>query len=407
MKHIVLSALAACCAAIASAQSSDSVSLGAAYANHVWYDLETGTKTSTTNNWDLAFELTGTTASIRTNAAQGVDARLYANGDTADWSAPDTSGFSTWASLNNSDTTWHFGALNSPANLSDPFDLGWGLYNIATHVVIGNRMFVVSAGGQQYLMRVHSLAQGIFSFSLRNLATNAVDDYEIETADYSGKTFAYFTLSTGEIDSAEPLADEWQLFFGKYTTPLPGFGHYPVTGVLHNSGVKASKAYPVDDAASYVDYESHPMATAINTIGYNWKSFDNSTFQWSIADSTVYFVETPQAIWKLVFTGFSGSATGTVYFTKEKLVSLGTAESDVANPVIVYPNPSADGLFTMVATWERPTELFVTDALGKTVLATTLQPNGFGAQHLDLSHLPGGVYLAQISGGQFMKLVIR
>ena len=60
----------------------------------------------------------------------------------------------------------------------------------------------------------------------------------------------------------------------------------------------------------------------INTIGYDWKSFNMGTFSYNLQDYLCYFIKDDlDNIWKLQLTGFDGSSTGGIFFNTEKLLS--------------------------------------------------------------------------------------
>ena len=85
---------------------SDSVTLGSGYANQVFYQLSTGTKTSASNqDWDLQFFSSLFSASIRVNSGAGVELYYGNSTDTTNFATAtiDTSsltimrdGYATW-----------------------------------------------------------------------------------------------------------------------------------------------------------------------------------------------------------------------------------------------------------------------------------------------------------------------
>ena len=44
----------------------------------------------------------------------------------------------------NSDTSWNYGAFVMNQS-SDMFDYGWGVYNIQTHHIIGDSVFLINS----------------------------------------------------------------------------------------------------------------------------------------------------------------------------------------------------------------------------------------------------------------------
>src|SRR5690606_14877697 len=78
----------------------------------------------------------------------------------------------------------------------------------------------------------------------------------------------------------------------------------------------------------------------ITEIGYDWKSYDFASNSYVMADSTAFFVMTPDdQIYRLVFTDFSGSSSGTYYFDQTLLSTTDIRETETGADVFgVYPN---------------------------------------------------------------------
>src|SRR5690606_33339597 len=112
MKKLILTSfLGLGIAVMANAQTSDTVRIGAGYANQVWYSLANDEQGSAPkDNWDLAFDIQSIMSSIHVNTVAGVTLWGYPNGDITDWGSVDTTGLSGWGSRNNSDTSWSLGA---------------------------------------------------------------------------------------------------------------------------------------------------------------------------------------------------------------------------------------------------------------------------------------------------------
>lgn len=384
----------------------DVVSMGSGYANQVWYSLENDEQGSSPKaNWDLAFGVSPQGSTIHTNFSTGVEVWVYPNGDTADWATVDTAGISAWTSLNNSETTWFLGALDMSADPNDDFDLGWGNYDMITHYVWGDSLHIIKlANGTYQKFWLERLASGTYYFRHANLDGSNDMSHSLAKGDYPNKNFGYFSLQNHIAVDREPVDTLWDLTFTQYGSVIPGFGAYNVTGVLHNNGVEAVKAYPVDDASTYTDYMSHTFSEDINTIGYDWKSFNNSTFQYEIADSTVYFVQDLDSnIWKMVFTGFGGSSTGDFEFTKEKLFSVvGLDENEKQVFFSVFPNPATDYV-NIVLNAKGIIQASLFNISGQLVYSTQLQGSGLRTEQVWLSDLSKGLYILQLNGENWSK----
>lgn len=374
----------------------DTVLTGASYANQVWYSLENDEQGSAPkNNWDLAFDATSMGATVLVNSAAGLKLYNYPNGDISAWASVDTTGLSAWAARYNSDTSWAMGAMGRYADATNPFDMDWGVYNMTTHVVAGDSLYIVKlVDGSYRKLKIESLASGTYTFVYANIDGTDEHTATINKTSYSGKNFAYYSLSANASLDREPASANWQLLFGQYTAFVPSA--YTVTGVLLNKGVEAAKVTEIADVTTYDDYAAHTLVTPINTIGYNWKTFSGGAYE--IADSTLFFVKTQtDDIWKVVMTGFTGSTDGGFQLSKEKLTSstsvlhAGTAKLAVTT----YPNPATDKLTVVydITTAVNTLQLAIVDMAGRNVVSTVLpSASGFWQHTIDVSQLSNGIY---------------
>lgn len=386
MKKIILVLIALNLLSNVTAQAvDDSVSIGASYANQVWYSLSDGEQLSAPKTeWDLAFAVSGQGANILINSAIGTKLWVYPNSDISGWSSLDTSGITTWPLLYNSDTTWSLGAFNKNKS-SDPYDLGWGIYDPITHFVNGDSLFVIKLSDNSYRkLWIEKLASGTYTFRYANLdGANEIPATLIKS-NYSGKNFAYYSIQNNAPLDREPLSSDWDLVFTQYTAFIPNA--YGVTGVLSNNGVTIAEARPVDVlTASHGDYT---FSAQINTIGYDWKTYGGG---WTIEDSTAYFVKDVTGnIWKMVFTGFGGSADGKFYFTKEMVSGVGINEINVDNNSLkIYPNPLTGSDLNITYHVEQAfslVQLTISDEMGRTIHTTSYE-NQHGLQQIELKNL--------------------
>jgi hypothetical protein len=82
-------------------------------------------------------------ATIRINEGSGVE--VFKSSFTAsEWNDFDTAQWMTWPTFFNSDSTWDIGAFNQQRNLSNPFDYGWGQYDMNSRDVIGNKIWLLA-----------------------------------------------------------------------------------------------------------------------------------------------------------------------------------------------------------------------------------------------------------------------
>jgi hypothetical protein len=328
-------------------QRRDTVSLGPGYARQAWYSFNQGVvQQSPKDNWHLAFSTAGFAVSIHFNTITGGAIFVHPTATAADYEQVDTLGLHSWTPLYNSEITWSIGALNQAANSANQFDVGWGIYSMITHTVNGNRIFFVRLpDGTFRKLLIESLAGGNFNFKYALLNSTGSQQITLNRATYNTKNLVYFNLLTNQVLDREPAAASWDLLFTQYTTMLPS--PYTVAGILQNQQVQAVRVDGVDTAV-YANWRANALEDDINTIGYNWKSFTG--MGWNLLDSTVYFVkDRNQQMWKLLFTGFGGSASGSYFFTKELLANVTSVNEHTSFFSKLYPNPLGEGPLTVVA----------------------------------------------------------
>lgn len=392
-----------------------SISIQPGYTNQSFYSLSNGELVNTSNtNWDIAFQLRGMKASILINSKNNV--RLWkANKSISQWSSmtvADTTGIlsNPVYELFNSDTSWDFGAFNRTNDASNVFDLGWGVYDFISHAVTGDSVFFIKIGASDFRkIQIESLIGGTYSFRWANLDGSNEISTTLSKANYAGKYFVYFSMVNNVAIDREPLFNTWDLTFCQYQAIFPV--SYKVVGVLSNDSVLMAKAYPVDvntASASGLAFEEE-----INTIGYDWKSFDLGTNSWIIADSLVYFVADRQGnIWKMIFTGFGGASTGVYNFEKGPAATTGLLENSSIRTFGIYPNPARDHARLIL---DNPlsgdAQLMLIDQSGRVTRSEEIRLSS-GLQSIDLS-LEGckpGLYQVVIQSGpdrQISRLMVH
>lgn len=374
----------------------ETVSLGASYVNEVWYTLSDGTETAAPKaEWDLAFSVDGFSSSIRVNNGNGVELYAYPNGTNADWNSVDASDIANWEPLYNSYTDWEIGAFDVNLNPNIQFDYGWGVYNMSTHFVTGDSLFVIKlADGSLKKLDIINLANGSFNFRYGNLDNSEEVTTAFVKSDYAGKMFGYYSIVTDEFIDREPA--EWDLLFKKYIGYVPT--PYAVTGILAHPNWTIAEATGIADPATYTDFQSETFGTDANTIGDDWKTFNMTSFQYDIAADRVYFMQNEGGdIWKIIPTGFGGSATGDVEFSKEQLTFAGLTEEN-QQFVSIYPNPATDNLTISFDSKSATTTISVKNSIGQIVATETFNSaTGLTQKQLNISHLDNGVYFIEIN----------
>ena len=319
MKKIVIAAALFTTINGISQQVDDNVSVQTGYTNQVYYSFQNGEVSNVINNdWDIAFDVSTFGAGIRTNGQVGIE--LYTTPyDTTQWANIDTTGMDNWIVNLDSDKNWGEGAFNADYDVNNSSDLGWGLYSSITHFIVGNKTFILKyADGSVKKIWIKLLASGNYTFVYSDLDNTNVINQTITKSTYTGKNFVYYSLtSDSEIDT-EPNSSDWDIVFTKYVTEVGPGMPYAVTGVLLNNGVTAYKDATVETNNATFN-NSIGLETDINTIGYNWKSYDFNAGGYVLDDSATYFVQTVDGdIWSIGFTGFDGSITGNMHLQSNK-----------------------------------------------------------------------------------------
>lgn len=381
----------------------DSVLTGPSNETQVWYDLRDGVVSENSlEAWHLGFQIEGISSSILWNSAQGNLLYTYPKGDISSWENADTTGLAQgWSAIYNADTSWEYGAFNVNTKANDPFDLGWGVYNMTTHHVVGDSFYVaVLANGAALKLRIDRLASGKYSFTVAELDGANERAFEVAKSDYQEKNFAYFNLISGDAADLEPKSSEWDLLFTKYSTKIPVGPRrvlpYGVAGVLTNAKTSAYEIYPVGNTEEYSETQDAEGYTPINEIGYDWKRFDRMNSTYIITDSTVYITKTADgSIWKIIMTDYSGSAEGKMSFSKQLLFSTNIAEPDMQQANI-YPSFAKAGTPVNVILDNNERNHITVISLSGQVIYNTIANDGQCI--INTAGFTSGTYLVHIAG---------
>ena len=327
--------------------------LGPNYENDVWFSLTDGiVKEEPTNNWDIGFQTyLSQNAGIIINSAKGVMLYVVEGSDGDSWDNPvDTNGMSSsWVKGYNSIETWNVGAFNlGKEGFETGGDYGWGSYNMATHAIAGNKVFIIKLNNTTFKkIMIESLLSGVYTFLVANLDGSNEASVKVKKSDYLNNLYAYVDLSDNSIIGREPAFVSWDLVFSKYTDLIDmgdgSFAAYTVTGVRTHplqrtavvTGVPTNQAYaPIINDMNY--------STVITSIGSSWKKYNSSTSSYSIVDSVSYFVtldmnnEINPNISKIVFKSFEGSSTGKIVFDLSGNET--TVNEDLLKSLNVFPS---------------------------------------------------------------------
>lgn len=389
------------------------LSMGAGYSNQVFYKLSTDTQTTlAANSWDIAMLRTSAFAfSLRVNDGTGTEV-FEAASNPADWASIDVTNEGSWTKLYNSETAWDMGAIDQGSAT-----YGWGEYNFVTHHVEGTIVFVLKYADGTYIKFINDDYYGGYTFRYSvwdaNTSTWGADQTMTVPNGTSNTSYNYYSFSTNQVVTVAPADTDWDLMFTKYYTDYFGDGSlfYSVTGVLHSSEVEVAKN---DEPGGMPANPSLTYATDINTIGYDWKTFNGGGF--TVNSDMAYYVKyADDTVYRLYFTSFTGSSSGDLTFNFEDVTNtLGIEEITETVSFGVYPNPSLDKKINLVYDNKldaNDNEVTVFSTTGQKVFQANLNQNsGFYNKTLDLSNLNSGVYMLQFTSGDYSttkKIILK
>jgi len=397
------------------AQTTVDVVTGPSYADEVYYSLTEGSLvTAPRAEWDLALATNRFDVNILANHASGVEVYTYPDGDISAWATLDASNMANWAPMNNSIVNMSEGAFVRNVDPNDPFDFGWGKYNPASHMVSGDSLYVVKtvSGSVKKMWIVEKNPNvGINKWQLKYANLDGSDEQTIfiEGEAYASKNFMYFNLDSNELMDREPASNDWELEFTKfydYTIP------YNVTGVTVNSARVVGYQVDYVDQSTFVDYDETLFNDSLTVIGSNWKSFNGAGY--SVDEDRVYFLKvfdgetSDSSYWKLHFTGFGGSSTGSYTFVQQQLGTASVRGIADLGLFELYPNPASDFIYVLTDTNEK-INIRVIDMTGRMIMNNELSSNGFNKTKLDISQLEKGTYgiVVETSNGSETKMFVK
>ena len=377
----------------------DSVSMNPGYANAVFYSLANGTLASAPiyAQADIQIRFENRSASIRTVDGFGAKVFLPVAHALTDWTTLDTTAMIEQI---NSDTAWENGSFNATATGHPSY--GWGTYDAVTHDINGDKIFVyqnaMGAFKKVQIIILNSLSK---TYYIKHANLDGSMEYTdtIGTADFPNKNFGYFNFFTRTKIDAEPIGTDWDLVFRKYNRTAD---NYPVAGVLSNLNVLTAKLFT--HTPNTASGSGLPYYTNMSVIGYDWKIFTPPTGPWAVIDSAAYFVlDQSNDIWRIVFTGFGGSATGKAYFTKTKVGSVGinTIPNEAITLATMYPNPMAnDASISFTSKNEAETSIEIYSAQGVLAYSDNITAAaGLNLYQLNDLGLNNGIYFVHLNQG--------
>lgn len=416
---------------------SDSVTMGAGYANDVYYSFKNDSiKGEAGDDWHLAFEM-------RPQSQGNSNVSVIANhvkGAVTVYSLPfSASKFATLAPsdtmtkngpLWNADSTWHMGAFNANAGGS-PFDFGWGYYDMTSHHVSGDSLYLVYVGAQPYKMTIvhyHSHPTDSIYYSFHIAKFDGTDDYNVTIGrkfnNFEDKDFAYYNITTNTIVNREPASSNWDVVFTRYKEwvvagppPTPK-SLYSVTGILSSLDVEVAEISGVNPDTVKVDTNSADYSDRMQEIGSDWKTFNMGTMTYDVDTTRTYFVKTYKSMeyYQVKFTAFDYMIGKTV-FAKRKVANIPTSVATLEKTAItahsLVPNPANNDADIMVDMNEAApgSMLIITDMTGRVAQRTNIDlKKGLNGFRVNTSGFAAGTYIVTVANGGWMftdKLVVQ
>lgn len=401
----------------------DSVSMNIGTTVDVFYNLANGKKDTVSNrNWHLAFSVRNAQPPLRTMQAstvlinEGRGVSIYESNQTfASWSTFDTTGWKAWPTAFNSDSTWDIGAFNKNRNLANPFDYGWGTYDMTSRDVSGSKVFLIAVDNPQNpfgastgfrKVSIQKIAyDSMWVFTISKLDGTDSNTVTIKKKDFAGKLFAYYNMNSNTVIDREPvLAKDWNLLFTRYkalVTLGPTTIMYPVAGVIQNNNTMAYKVQ--GDSANSFKYDTLKFVSKIRTIDWDWKVITTAPGAWPVKDSLVYFTRVANKINKIKFTSYyAGTDRQSIVFNKSEYAGLSVNET-VKNKlqVSVYPNPANENIFVSLNSNVKLAQVTISNLSGKALISTEITADN----KVDVSSLPIGMYSLTIATNNGIETV--
>lgn len=388
------------------AQEQKEVVTGVSYADDVYYSLENGTVTTVQrDNWDIGFVAQVMSVSVLANNGSGVEIYAYPEGGIDDWANVDTTGMD-WTPLYNSIETWDMGALNANTIPGDDFDYGWGRYNMTSHTITGDSIFIIKTLADSIMklaIMEKSATANTWEFKYAYLDGSNEQVVQLNAADYIDNYFIHYSLDSMKFIDREPAMDDWDMLFTKYYDyNIP----YIVTGVLFNDDHIVAQEVRESgmDQSTHNTFVDTAFSDTISIIGSDWKYFDMDAMQYVLLDTVVYYLKKDggdeiDAYYKIYFTGFSGGSfggTGIYNFMQERLTFVSAKDNEVMNLLQVYPNPASERLHVVFDLQGR-SDIEIIDMTGRLVHSTRYDASGFTNLSLDISSLKPGIFFIRVS----------
>jgi len=243
------------------------VDMSASYKWQIYYSLETNAMISKVakSAWDLGFESSDEGYHIVMNTSKFMFA--YNTHNTNFSAVTDTAGFANGK-------RW-----DEPSGNLDSTAIGdW---RTAGEVYIIDRGYD-ETGAQQGFRKIMFTAVSTTEYIVKYAKMNGTGEITFHVSKDNACNFSFLSLAgNGAQVIVEPPKDQWDICFTQYThifynPTMP----YLVTGCLHNrfNTTVAKETTKSFTALNFSDTYHYEFFSAINTIGYDWKTFSGTTY---------------------------------------------------------------------------------------------------------------------------------
>jgi hypothetical protein len=411
MKKIYLLIAVICiCNNVTKAQTwiTDSVSMGTGRINDIYYHMGNGVvKTVGNKNWFLALGTASQQAGAYINSANGV-ACFNPHKGLMDWATITMADTATSTEQINSDSNWTNGALNRGKQAGQQFDYGFGKYNSTLHTVIGDSIFIIRQGSSYYKLRIDSVfGQNSYAVTIGGLSLPIPSTQYIfnKAPKFGASNFIYVNAtSMGLVDTArEPAQGTWDFVITEYKTNIAGTPYLVVGALSDGSGSEVFRAQGISANVAAANYTTATYEKYTNMIGYDWKVFNGSTYDYDSLNS--YLVHSNDgSFYQIQFNGYVKS-NGYVAFNKRKIGAPTAIDqiNNIATSIGVYPNPTAqDAMLTLESKEATDVVISITDMHGKTIQSFTKNiQKGTNVYTIPTQQLASGNYAIVVIGTHF------
>jgi len=386
--------------------SEKTIDMKPGYSDQVYYSMENGEAgRSSVYNWDIAFTTNLRDNGVRANHVNGIQVYAYPNGDITSWSTFDTAGWASFPEFHNSTSNLDKGAFNLTANPSNGFDFSWGVYNVNTHTVTGDSLYLLTFRDQtqmitsmkKFWLVKQTSANGNLTLRMADLDGSNDTTFEITNvgADYN---FTYYNLRSMSTVNREPVKSTWDITFTRwmqYLGPRSPIPYYPSTGVHsnYNTLVAKNNTLPYDEINPWNEranaMKKHDM------IGVNWKWNDRGTTY--LEDSLTYTVFSDSLSnmgYPMYFTSYEGSSTGIIKFNQAS-INLGIKDLN-ENTILLYPNP-VNGNSTISIELEGNLNSGTIELVNSNGQVLITKEILHSKESLKLNSIPSGLYIVKIN----------